>query len=754
MKITSKKTTSKTISYSSPSISYYDNNTKSDNLKKQQISKSKISSLKNKIFLNLNYKIEKENEAYGYELEQSIDNDLDSLKENIVLFSNEKENGEIIGNKNNHIIKKEKFQINRNLKNKEKNLNLRHNYLYNNGFEQNNINNNFCLDLENNRKYLYENKNIKKSIIIQQILINDMKKELENEKLQNEKLKNKFDIQKKKLLEQYEIKLNNNMKENIELNKIINNQKIEIKSLNNLINEKKEEIIINYSNKEDEERNNINIIDNSYETIKQISKKFSNFIGNKYLKDDKIILKNINTFIEHINIDNNGKISTNDKLLTIKEFINIINSEIENLFSYKNIESKQPEINICSYFNKYDKNLKNNLNESENGQTNLINNRIKSDKKRCFNNKIFKKIHTNINKNNFSKTSNIKENTSKRKCCNEKKKFKSIINKSIEEINKNNNIINLKSRFLEKNSIVYKSNLSPISNTDSILNTSNNEIFSFKYNKIINNILNNNETIKNIKLNSNLKEIEDMLSNINIIKDNYFFDINKYFKNFKKSKIPVPENIKINKTINCRKIKNFEPLRIRGSNRNKFGKNLFRPIYKNSSCVNNINHLNSTFDTIPFITNYKSIHVKKKIPLNNNYNNKGKERNKINKLDYIKTDIKKNEEYIKIDDIFTNLNSSNILSNSNTISFTKNSRMNTDKVENSPSQLDNKSCSLNENKSKYIDINNNEKINKKTYPKILIKQQNKNNNYKNIKKFTQEIMKQSFLKNNVNMTLK
>ena len=47
MKITSKKTTSKTISYSSPSISYYDNNTKLDNLKKQQISKSKISSLKN-----------------------------------------------------------------------------------------------------------------------------------------------------------------------------------------------------------------------------------------------------------------------------------------------------------------------------------------------------------------------------------------------------------------------------------------------------------------------------------------------------------------------------------------------------------------------------------------------------------------------------------------------------------------------------------------------------------------------------------
>ena len=120
MKITSKKTTSKTISYSSPSISYYDNNTKSDNLKKQQISKSKISSLKNKIFLNLNYKIEKENEEYGYELEQSIDNDLDSLKENIVIFSNEKENGEIIGNKNNHIIKKEKYQINKNLKNKKK----------------------------------------------------------------------------------------------------------------------------------------------------------------------------------------------------------------------------------------------------------------------------------------------------------------------------------------------------------------------------------------------------------------------------------------------------------------------------------------------------------------------------------------------------------------------------------------------------------------------------------------------------------
>ena len=56
-------------------------------------------------------------------------------------------------------------------------------------------------------------------------------------------IQKKYNVQKKNMKDQYEIRLKNYQKEKSRLNAIINNLKIEIKSLNNLINEKKKQII-------------------------------------------------------------------------------------------------------------------------------------------------------------------------------------------------------------------------------------------------------------------------------------------------------------------------------------------------------------------------------------------------------------------------------------------------------------------------------------------------------------------------------
>ena len=101
-------------------------------------------------------------------------------------------------------------------------------------------------------------------------------------------------------------------------------------------------------------KNNTKLIYNSYETIKNISKAISFFLENNYQQEDKLIFKNIKTFIEYINIDNNGIISSNDKVLAINEFINIIKLEIENLLKYINFHKGKK---VYTIFNIEDKNI-------------------------------------------------------------------------------------------------------------------------------------------------------------------------------------------------------------------------------------------------------------------------------------------------------------------------------------------------------------------------------------------------------------
>ena len=649
MKNLLKTNTFKIISISPPFISSNENRKVIENNIKKDGSKNEISSLK---YNDLNSINNIENQEYNYELDQSNDSNLNIIREDEE-SPIERKNEEIIDN--NFFIK---FPLNNNLNIKKRD----NNSIYNNIFM---------------KELIYKNEKIKKSIILQQILINQMKNYIENLKKENENLKIDFDIQKKNIIEQYESQLNNNRKEKNKLNEVIKNQKLEINSLNKLIYNKKEEIIrtdngnknnpddkYNFNKIEGENNiiwdNNIKLIDNSYEALMHISKNLLFLNENNFLNDEKSIFINLNNYKEFMSIDNNGIISIKDKLIRINSFINAANLGIEEIIDCKNNKS----INNI--------NISNNLFQSENGQNNIVNNKNNTDKK-YFNNKIFKKINSIINKNLKSKNNNIYDYITKGKSFENNDKIFINKNRDFISINNNRNKISLKSNLLEKNSIIYKCNLSPINKKEIIFNASNNDNFSFKCNNLINEILNSNEKvnnnkIKNIKLNTNI-----ILNNSNNSKDNIFFD-KPIIKNIKKSKIPFPESIKINKTINYKKIKeNLPRLRIISSNRNKLKEKKFRSIYKTNSGTNSFNIQNYTFDKKSFLSNSKEENFKRIIQFNNiNSNNKGFERNKINQLDYIKTEIKNNSEYIKIKDIFQNKNISNIFINSHVIPSNKN----------------------------------------------------------------------------------
>lgn len=752
----SKKTAFKVMSISPHLNSLFEENVNSEEIK------GDLENKKDNHYVTLNNKQKEESEEYGYELDQSIDNNLNFLNLNKSLLSSDKKpNGEIL--ENNNIIKK---GINNYTNKKNKIINSKNNDIYNNGYESeiNNNNlkneyldtidergkkikryNNYIKNNNYNNNYMNVNEKIRKSLIIQQILINDMKKEIEYLKLEKEDLQKKFEIQLKNIMkDKNEIIINNEKKENLKLDNGYKN------IVEKNINIDKDESDINCKSCQ-------KIIDNAYNTIKQIIKKISIYFDNNYFKDDKIISQNLKDFIKHKNFDNNGIISANDKLLIIEEFNNIIYLEIELLLNYSN---NNIEKSLNNSNKKNDNNLSNIL-DSENGQNNIINNKDNTAKKAYINNKIFKKINTIINKNIFEKANNIKEYGLKRKedmMNNKNAKYK-MINRSIgEKLNNRNNssnLLNLKSHLLEKNSIVFKSNLSPRYKKDYILNTLNNENFSSKYNKLINKILNSNEKdnkfpkIKNIKFKSNLKELNNLSSNNELSskslgKDFAFFEAATFFKNYKRSKIPIPENIIVNKTINSQNIKkNLLSLRNKISNKNKQNENTFEPIYKKNFreySINNLNNNTLTLDKNPYLSNYKEINFKRKIPLKHNSNNsihKGFDRNKLSKLEYIKTENNNNLEYIKKKDIFE---SSNILSNSIIISNNKIDQIaSPQNYESTPSKIENKSITSNEKKNKFIDINRDENNITKFVPKIFFKQRKRNKNIWNM--------------NNISMTL-
>ena len=639
-------------------------------------SKFKIEKISHKIDNIKNEKNKIENELYNYEEEPNLENI--NLTNNKVQPKIESEN---ICDNNNYIDNNDDNLISKLIKlKKEKNIiknDLKENnyYLKGNKNKLNNLENNMIKNknelIEEYNNILCENKRIKKSMIIQQILVNEMKKDLENLKLEKSKYSEKELIN-----DENDSNKNNNYKNLLQQkNNLINelqNENMKLLNENLLL---KENLTENKNLKENK------ILDELFESIKQTAINLQNF--NRINKID--INNDENNFLKNILEPINGKKENpliEDKLSAINKFNEFL--KIENKILINNSKKeKNDEMKINEYtnidkefnglfksenkFNYYNDKINKTTTAIENRRTEKINNKFNLSSFK-YNDRLEKSLLTKYNNNNRYIVSitdlDLKENSYN--------KMKSLLHK---------NKINLKKKLLEKEGAAFKN--SYISNNKNILNDSK-------------------ESIDN-----KVREISDLINN----KKNILTTEPIFFKKQKKIKIPVPK-LQINKTssyissekLNEKSFKYFEniPLKLK-LNLNKINKEKKQ---KKMSYSN--------YDT-------------------SNNDDNDNERNKKSQLEHIKTDININShhknkldfEYIKLNLIFKNMNNSNILSAE--IKNTENSS------------------------KKYLERQKNNNLFNKymnSAPKFLkIKDIKKANGLAN------EVMKPSFLKTNISLTL-
>ena len=580
-------------------------------------SKFKIEKISHKIDNIKNEKNKIENELYNYEEEPNLENI--NLTNNKVQPKIESEN---ICDNNNYIDNNDDNLISKLIKlKKEKNIiknDLKENnyYLKGNKNKLNNLENNMIKNknelIEEYNNILCENKRIKKSMIIQQILVNEMKKDLENLKLEKSKYSEKELIN-----DENDSNKNNNYKNLLQQkNNLINelqNENMKLLNENLLL---KENLTENKNLKENK------ILDELFESIKQTAINLQNF--NRINKID--INNDENNFLKNILEPINGKKENpliEDKLSAINKFNEFLKIENKILINHSKKE-KNDEMKINEYtnidkefnglfksenkFNYYNDKINKTTTALENRRTEKINNKFNLSSFK-YNDRLEKSLLTKYNNNNRYIVSNtdldLKENSYN--------KMKSLLHK---------NKINLKKKLLEKEGAAFKN--SYISNNKNILNDSK-------------------ESIDN-----KVREISDLINN----KKNILTTEPIFFKKQKKIKIPVPK-LQINKTssyissekLNEKSFKYFEniPLKLK-LNLNKINKE------KKQKKMSYSNYDTSNND--------------------DNDNDNDNERNKKSQLEHIKTDININShhknkldfEYIKLNLIFKNMNNSNILS--------------------------------------------------------------------------------------------
>ena len=639
-------------------------------------SKFKIEKISHKIDNIKNEKNKIEKELYNYEEEPNLENI--NLTNNKVQPKIELEN---ICDNNNYIDNNDDNLISKLIKlKKEKNIiknDLKENnyYLKGNKNKLNNLENNMIKNknelIEEYNNILCENKRIKKSMIIQQILVNEMKKDLENLKLEKSKYSEKELIN-----DENDSNKNNNYKNLLQQkNNLINelqNENMKLLNENLLL---KENLTENKNLKENK------ILDELFESIKQTAINLQNF--NRINKID--INNDENNFLKNILEPINGKKENpliEDKLSAINKFNEFLKIQNKILINHSKKE-KNDEMKINEYtnidkefnglfksenkFNYYNDKINKTTTALENRRTEKINNKFNLSNFK-YNDRLEKSLLTKYNNNNRYIVSitdlDLKENSYN--------KMKSLLHK---------NKINLKKKLLEKEGAAFKN--SYISNNKNILNDSK-------------------ESIDN-----KVREISELINN----KKNILITEPIFFKKQKKIKIPVPK-LQINKTssyissekLNEKSFKYFEniPLKLK-LNLNKINKEKKQ---KKMSYSN--------YDT-------------------SNNDDNDNERNKKSQLEHIKTDININShhknkldfEYIKLNLIFKNMNNSNILSAE--IKNTENSS------------------------KKYLERQKNNNLFNKymnSAPKFLkIKDIKKANGLAN------EVMKPSFLKTNISLTL-
>ena len=636
------------------------------------IKKNQIKNLSHKMFKNISGINKKEEDIYNFELEQSSENRDLTIK-------NPK--------------KKIKFE---NILKNYKNSSVKENYLLNQLIQLKMENNKFKKSI-NEKKYinididenendeelfeliteytnlLSENKKIKKSMILQQILINEMKKDMEN--LNSEK-----NINKNKYLENNEDRNNGD-----------NNYKNILKEKNDLINELK-----NKNTKLTNENQNLkikinqilpineknNFIDNLYENIIKILKELEN--DNK--KNDNFF---DNELLKHIN-DDNGNYSIIDKKNIINKFIEFAKSEFKNLFKFYK-KKKEDKIKIYNYDHNFE--------DSGNGINNNDSKEKLSGKKDIFFNYSNFKLNDRLENSLLTKSNNryifsnfdssLNENSN-----NSNNEFNSMLDK-----NKDRSY--LKKKFLDKNGIIFKSNL--VSNSKNSLDSSKDN--------------------SNIDLNLRIKEFKETINKK---------DYNISYKNNKKIKIPTPK-VQINKTLNY--------------------------ITPDKIYEKNIKQLETAPFKIKLNKTIKSKITKKQLNYSacDKNNKKEKENNEKPNLEHIKTDLNVNNkyglEYIKLDLIFQNLNNSSILSSQKKTKENSIKNLKSKKIE---KNYKNKDTKINNNGiPKFLKMKNIKEVNgltkevmKQSFLKTDISQSINNNNkekdtdnfiFKDIKKY--EILK-------------
>ena len=535
-----------------------------------------------------------------------------------------------------------------------------------------------------------ENEKLKKNIIMQQILCDDMKKEIETLKKERENLKekNKSYEERNKILEEFEFKFNEKNNSEKQLSDELNNQKEiclnlkkEIKNLENKneelleLNEKlnKERSIIKLEEKGIEyyekilkeknaqinelklekinfkgEQNGIidndiiNIIKDSNRNIEDISKKIKNYfdkIEQNKIQNDIIVLKVMKDYINHINPEINGNISLSDKLKKIKEFTNIIKRNLEVLFNHFEIFQK----NIFN-FNRINLEAnEKNIFSSSNGQNNdIVNNEIINSKKLnndddyLKNNNRYKKIDLYAYKNKITSknyTENDKEN----------------IEKYNNEFLIQNSLTNSKTNILDKKRIVIKSNLSEVRKSPIVNINDNNRIKNKKIDDLFSDIFKEKLRKKKNIINLKAKELSDLM---NTNSQSALKNINSFIRIPRRSNINVSEEIsKINNTTNIfhtnKKIKNINDRndvilsfhntsrKALDYNKEKDEKHLYGINLKDNFKKNN--YIKTTF---PIILTNESNYYKKNLSLTNTYINK-RENNTLENSKIIENSKKK-----------------------------------------------------------------------------------------------------------------
>ena len=482
-----------------------------------------------------------------------------------------------------NLLKKEYEKLEEKLK-REQNINkdksyyieilkkaLNDNFLNNNKSNNNKNSLNISIVLEYSKCKL-ENENLKKNIIMQKILCDDIKNEYQTLKKERDKLLEKINLykntinEKNEKLEEFETKLKEKQIMEEQLNIKLNQQKQICfnlkKDMNNLttknlelieLNEKinKNRTIINLGEKVDDkyyeknkeinklklENNNINIndeqeemvnnniINNSCKNIEDFSKKikiyYEKFNDNK-IQIDSILLKTLKDYIDNINPDFNGNISLNDKLKIIFEFIHFIKTKLELLFNHYEIFQK----NNFNFDRIKNEESENNIFASSNGQNNENNN--ENSKKRILNNNnilnnaMFKKINFKQYKSNIFANNDLEES---------------------KKIDNNDFLSKTKNNFFENKKLTAKTNISEISKSPLDITSNNSRIKQNKIDDLFNNIF--KEKLKQKKNAINLKSNENKnltLMNINSQSNSKNF-LNSFIKSSKKSEMDISNDI-------------------------------------------------------------------------------------------------------------------------------------------------------------------------------------------------------------------